>query len=144
VARAELDAARRQSKGQAAPLRRGAAQVPAKNARAPTRCRSRPPRPPVASKPRGGRSTPQGPLPDACPGCGGHVRETEVCQQDQTEIPRRPLLRPFNVHVGCGCGCGRRVPGRHPLPTSDARGAAAAQLGPDGWDGRMVHDGFAS
>src|SRR5262249_4694246 len=31
----------------------------------------------------------------------------------------------------CCCGCGRRLQGRHPLQTSDARGAAAAGLGPD-------------
>jgi transposase len=51
--------------------------------------------------------------------------------QYQTEIPRRPLIRQFNVHVGCCCGCGQRVQGRHPLQTSDALGAAASQIGPD-------------
>ena len=73
----------------------------------------------------------EAPLPDACPQCGGSVRETEVATQYQTEIPRRPLIRQFNVHVGCCCGCGRRVQGRHPLQTSDALGAAASQIGPD-------------
>jgi transposase len=70
-------------------------------------------------------------LPDACPDCGGPVEETKIDQQYQYEIPRRPIHRQFNVHIGeCRC-CHRRVQGRHPLQTSDALGAAAAQLGPD-------------
>src|ERR1700682_4450796 len=73
----------------------------------------------------------EAPLPDACPQCGGSVRETEVALQYQTEIPRRPLIRQFHVHVGCCCGCGQRVQGRHPLQTSAALGAAASQIGPD-------------
>jgi transposase len=70
-------------------------------------------------------------LPARCPACGGTVGETEVACQYQVEIPRRPIYRKFNVHVGqCTC-CGRRVQGRHSLQTSDALGAAASQLGPD-------------
>jgi hypothetical protein len=49
----------------------------------------------------------------------------------QVEIPRKPIHRQFNVHVGQSRKCHRRVQGRHPLQTSDALGAAAAQLGPD-------------
>src|SRR5206468_4190773 len=67
----------------------------------------------------------------ACPQCGGSVRETEVATQYQTEIPRRPLIRQFHIHIGCCWGCGRRVQGRHPLQTSHALGAAASQIGPD-------------
>lgn len=75
--------------------------------------------------------THEAPLPDACPGCGGPIEETKVEQQFQVEIPRRPIHRQFNVHIGkCRC-CGGRVQGRHPLQTSDALGAAASQLGPD-------------
>ena len=70
-------------------------------------------------------------LPDACPGCGGPVVETHVAQQYQVEIPRKPIHRQFNVHVGRCRQCRRRVQGRHPLQTSDALGAAASQLGPD-------------
>jgi transposase len=71
------------------------------------------------------------PLPEACPDCGGPLDETAVQQQYQVEIPRKPIHRQFNVHVGhCRC-CARRVQGRHPLQTSDALGAAASQLGPD-------------
>jgi transposase len=70
-------------------------------------------------------------LPAACPGCGGVLDETHVDQQYQVEIPRTPIYRQFNVHVGRCRGCHRRVQGRHPLQTSDALGAAASQLGPD-------------
>jgi transposase len=47
------------------------------------------------------------------------------------EIPRRPIHRQFNVHVGRYGRCRKRLQGRHPLQTSDALGAAASQLGPD-------------
>jgi transposase len=73
----------------------------------------------------------EAPLPDACPDCGGSITETHIDQQYQVEIPRRPMHRQFNIHVGCCQRCRRRVQGRHPLQTSDALGAAAAQLGPD-------------
>lgn len=70
-------------------------------------------------------------LPDRCDGCGGQVRHTHTDRQYQVELPRRPVHRQFNVHIGrCAC-CGRRAQGRHPLQTSDALGAAASQLGPD-------------
>lgn len=71
------------------------------------------------------------PLPDACPGCGGAVVETEVAHQFQADIPRQPVVRRFDVHVGCCQSCKCRVRGRHPLQTSDALGAAASQVGPD-------------
>lgn len=73
----------------------------------------------------------EAPLPDVCPDCGGPVDETHVDQQYQVEIPRKPIHRQFNVHIGCCLDCGRRVQGRHRLQTSDALGAAAAQVGPD-------------
>jgi transposase len=73
----------------------------------------------------------EAPLPEACPQCGGKVHETHVDHQYQTEIPRKPNVREFNIHCGmCSC-CGEPVQGRHPLQTSDALGAAASQLGPD-------------
>jgi transposase len=75
--------------------------------------------------------THEAPLPDACPGCGGPVDETRVDQQYQVEIPRRPIHRQFNIHIGYCRQCRRRIQGRHPLQTSDALGAAASQLGPD-------------
>jgi transposase len=73
----------------------------------------------------------EAPLPEVCPDCGGPIDETRIAQQYQTEIPRRPLHRQFNVHIGQCRSCQRRVQGRHPLQTSDALGAAASQLGPD-------------
>jgi transposase len=77
------------------------------------------------------QETHEAPLPDACPDCGGGVAETGVVSQYQAEIPRRPIVRQFHVHVGHCRRCGRRVQGRHPLQTSDALGAAASQVGPD-------------
>ena len=73
----------------------------------------------------------EAPLPAACPHCGGTVAECDVVQQYQTEIPRQPVIRQFNIHRGHCQGCGAAVQGRHPLQTSDATGAAASQVGPD-------------
>lgn len=71
------------------------------------------------------------PLPRACPCCGGtRVHETQVHTQYQTEIPRRPICRQFDIHYGTCQDCGHTVHGRHELQTSDAVGAAASQLGP--------------
>lgn len=70
------------------------------------------------------------PLPTQCPTCAGRVVETAVATQYQEELPvTRVVVRQFDLHVGRCDGCGRRVQGRHPLQTSDAIGAAAAQLG---------------
>jgi transposase len=72
------------------------------------------------------------PLPECCPKCGcGELTEDSVCQQYQTDIPRKPIYRQFDIHVGHCTDCGGRVQGRHELQTSDALGAAASQLGPD-------------
>jgi transposase len=70
-------------------------------------------------------------LPDDCPHCHGPLVETEIVEQFQTDIPRKPVIRKFNIHVGHCSGCGKRTQGRHPLQTSDALGAAASQVGPD-------------
>jgi transposase len=72
------------------------------------------------------------PLPPACPHCGGDDLEaTDVVEQFQTEMPRRPLRRRFRIQRGRCRACRRTLQGRHPLQTSDAVGAAASQLGPD-------------
>jgi transposase len=73
----------------------------------------------------------EAPLPDACPHCSGAIDETHMAPQYQVEIPRQPIHRQFNIHVGCCRQCRRRIQGRHALQTSDALGAAAAQLAPD-------------
>jgi transposase len=130
-ARAEADQGKRQGKRQAAPFAKGPPKAQPR----------RPGRKPGPAHGRHGHRLPpspdqvdevlDAPLPDACPHCGDSIPQTAVTAQYQTEIPRRPLIRQFNVHVGCCCGCGQRIQGRHPLQTSDALGAAAAQLGPD-------------
>ena len=72
----------------------------------------------------------EAPLPDACPACGGTLRERRVATQYQEELPvPRVVVREFRIHIGACRACGRRVQGRHPLQTSDAIGAASAQLG---------------
>jgi len=71
------------------------------------------------------------PLPPRCPRCGGRTREEHVAQQFQIEIPRRTLLRRFDVHLGACTCCGQPLHPRHPGQTSDALGAAAVQIGPD-------------
>jgi transposase len=131
AARGEIDRLRRQGKRQAAPFAKG---PPKANPKKPGRKRG------AAHGRHGHRLAPppghidetfEAVLPDACPDCGGSVHETDLAQQYQTEIPRRPIVRQFNVHIGCCCACGQRIQGRHPLQTSDALGAAAAQIGPD-------------
>jgi transposase len=70
------------------------------------------------------------PLPAYCPGCAGPVRPTGIATQYQEELPvTRVVVRQFDIQVGRCDRCRRRVQGRHPLQTSDALGAAAAQLG---------------
>jgi transposase len=129
--RRQLDEATRAGKRQAAPFAKG---QPAAQPKKPGRksggdygpkARRQPPTPDQIDE------THEAPLPDACPDCGGPLDETHVAQQFQVEIPRKPIHRQFNIHVGQCRQCGRRVQGRHPLQTSDALGAAAAQLGPD-------------
>lgn len=54
------------------------------------------------------------PLADACPDCGGPIEPSHVDQQYQVEIPRQPIRRQFNIHVGCCWQCRRRIQGRPP------------------------------
>jgi transposase len=129
--RAELEEARRAGKRQAAPFRKG---PPKANPKRPGRKAGdqhgphahRPPPPPEHID-----EVLEASLPEACPHCRGPLIRAEVAQQYQTELPRQPLRRQFNVHIGHCRQCGRRVQGRHPLQTSDALGAAASQVGPD-------------
>ena len=129
--RDERDQAQRQGKRQAAPFSKGPPKGQPKrpgrkSGPAHGRHGHRPPPPPTQVD-----EVLDAPLPQACPSCGATIQEDRVVPQYQTDIPRRPLIRQFNVHVGCCCGCGKRVQGRHPLQTSDATGAAASGLGPD-------------
>jgi transposase len=71
------------------------------------------------------------PLPPRCPDCGGRLRPTRQTTQYQEDLPDvRSVVRAFDIAIGHCADCGRRVQGRHPLQTSDAIGAAGAQLGP--------------
>jgi transposase len=129
--RRQLDEATRAGKRQAAPFAKGQpAGQPKKPSRKPgkdygTKAHRQPPTPDQIDEVYEAR------LPDHCPDCGGPLDETHVAQQYQVEIPRQPIHRQFNIHVGQCRRCQRRVQGRHTLQTSDALGAAAAQLGPD-------------
>jgi transposase len=129
--RRQLDEATRAGKRQAAPFAKGqSTDQPKKPGRKPgkeygTKAHRQPPTPDQIDEVH------EAPLPRACPDCGGALDETHVAQQFQVEIPRKPIHRQFNIHVGRCRRCHRRVQGRHPLQTSDALGAAAAQLGPD-------------
>jgi transposase len=70
-------------------------------------------------------------LPGCCPGCGGELVAERVAPQQVEDLPEpRPLSIRYEVHVGRCRSCGRRVQPRHPEQTSDALGAAGAQLGP--------------
>src|SRR5262245_15902778 len=129
--RRQLDEATRAGKRQAAPFAKGTPTAqPKKPGRKPgkdygPKARRQPPTPDQVDEVH------EAPLPGRCPDCGGPLHETHVAQQFQVEIPPKPIHRQFNVHVGRCRRCQRRVQGRHPLQTSDALGAAAAQLGPD-------------
>ena len=70
-------------------------------------------------------------LPAGCPTCHGAIAPERVEDQDQEEIGRRVHVTRFRVHIGHYVACGTRVQGRHPSQTSEATGAAAAQVGPE-------------
>src|SRR5262245_23561979 len=126
-----LEQQQRAGKRQAAPFAKGPPQPqPKKPGRKPgadygTKAHRPPPNPEQIDEVH------EAPLPDACPDCHGPIDETHIDHQYQVEIPRQPIYRQFNIHVGHCRVCQRRVQGRHPLQTSDAVGAAASQLGPD-------------
>lgn len=71
------------------------------------------------------------PLPECCPHCGECVDFEQWDDQHQTELPEPgAVVTRFRVGVGRCRGCRRRIQGRHPEQTSDALGAAGAQVGP--------------
>jgi transposase len=130
---AALDEARRAGKRQAAPFRKpgGPKPEPKKPGRKPGDAHG-PHAHRAAPRPKAIDETHEAPLPCACPNCGGRQFDDEhMAVQYQTEIPRRPVVRQFNIHVARCRQCGRAVQGRHELQTSDATGAAASQLGAD-------------
>ena len=72
-------------------------------------------------------------LPPACPHCGGMLEHDRDAEQFQTDLPMLgpPTVTRFWVQVGHCRRCGKRVQGRHREQTSDALGAAGAQIGPN-------------
>jgi transposase len=128
--KAELEAAQRAGKRPAAPFSKG---PPKAHPRRPGR------KPGQAYGKKAHREPPtpdqidehyEAPLPKRCPRCHGPIEHQEVKSQFQVDLPRRPIYRQFEIHIGRCQWCGARIQGRHPLQTSDALGAAAAQLGP--------------
>src|SRR6266566_4471636 len=81
-----------------------------------------------------GRDASMRPTPQRCPRPARTVAAPSISRASPHSIKRIPVIRPvvrrFNVHVGCCVQCGRRVQGRHRLQTSDALGAANVHLGP--------------
>lgn len=126
-----LQAAERTAKRQAAPFSRG---TPNPEPKKPGRKAGdqhgrhghRPPPPPTQVD-----EVHDAPLPERCTECGDVILEVHIDVQYQTEIPRTPIVRRFDIHCGNCRGCGKAYRGRHPLQTSNATGAAQSQLGPE-------------
>jgi transposase len=127
--RQELETARRAGYRQAAPFSKNRRSPhPRRPGRKPGPAYGRPAHRPI---PQHIDETHEALMPAVCPGCAGRVIETGLAMQYQEDLPPvRPTVRAFRVHIGQCQRCGRRVQGRHPLQTSDALGAAAAQMGP--------------
>lgn len=126
-----IEEVRRGGKRQAAPFSKGDPKAaPKKSGRRSgpdhgTHARRRPPeRDPDQVIPVG--------LPDTCPHCGDHnLVKLKTMAQWVEDLPDiATIVTRFDVSVGCCAGCGRRVQGRDPEQSSDALGAAGAQVGP--------------
>ena len=125
----QLDTARRAGFRQAAPFAKDRPQ--GRGGRPGRRAGARYGRQACRRRPAQVDETHAAPVPAACPDCGGAIEVTRVASQYQEEIPEvRPVVRRFDIEVGHCSRCQRRVQGRHALQTSDALGAAGAQLGP--------------
>jgi transposase len=127
--REELEAARRAGYRQAAPFSKNRRQQhPRRPGRKPGAAYGEPAHRAI---PTHIDETYDAPLTSVCPWCAGPVLETRVASQFQEDLPPvRPTVREFHVHIGHCQQCGRRVQSRHALQTSNALGAAAAQVGP--------------
>ncbi|MGK2936927.1 MAG: IS66 family transposase [Solirubrobacteraceae bacterium] len=127
--RAQLEAARRAGKRQAAPFSKGEPkQDPARSGR-------------KSGEGYGTKAHRRVPdhvdeeirvaLPDSCPCCRGELAfEDEVDQYQEEIVEIRGHVRRFRIARGRCRRCGRRTQGRHPDQTSDAIGAAGSQIGP--------------
>ena len=71
-------------------------------------------------------------LPAACPHCGGQLEVERVACQYQEDLPppQSSVTTRYDLQIGRCLGCRRRIQPRHPEQTSDALGAAGAQVGP--------------
>ena len=126
----QLDAARRAGKRQAAPFAKDRPQ--GRGGRPGRRAGTDYGRHGCRRRPSRVDETHAAPVPTACPDCGGAVEVTRVASQYQEDLPQiEPIVRHFQIEVGHCSQCRRRVQGRHRLQTSDALGAAGAQLGPN-------------
>jgi transposase len=126
-----LDDARRSGKRQAAPFRRR--DEPADEPRRPgPKSGGEHGRHSHRMAPPDADRTLDAPLPGCCPDCGGEIEHERDAEQFQTDLPALPppSTTRFKVAVGRCKNCGHRVQGRHPEQTSDALGAAGAQIGP--------------
>lgn len=127
--RKKLEEMSRAGKRQAAPFSRN---KPKANPKRPGRPAGHPPahrRPP---RPRDVTETLSAPIPQGhtCTDCGGQLNVRTETQYVEDLPPVKPTVTKFEIEVGCCEGCGKRFQGRHPHQTSDALGAAAAQVGP--------------
>jgi transposase len=124
-----LSESRRGGKRQAAPFSKGAPEIePQRPGRKPGKAHGRHGHrmpPPHADR------TLDALLPSSCPCCGGEIEIVRVAEQWQTELPTvTPVTTRFRVPIGRCRQCGRRIQAHHPEQTSDALGAAGAQIGP--------------
>ena len=127
--RAQLEAARRAGKRQAAPFSKGDPKKdPARSGRKSGERYGRKAHRPI---PDHVDEEIRVALPDACPCCDGELELLDEVDQYQEEIVEiRGHVRRFRVSRGRCRRCGRRAQGRHRDQTSDAVGAAASQVGP--------------
>jgi transposase len=130
--RAKLEVARREGKRQSAPFSR--------NRRTPEGQRKRPGRKPGEAYGKKARRLPPEEidqevpvgLPDACPACGGDLREVEPekwLEQFQDELVTAVVRRRYLIAAGHCPACDASLRGRHRDQTSDAVGAAGVMLG---------------
>jgi hypothetical protein len=128
--KSELEQTRRAEKRQAAPFSKGA---PKAHPKRPGRKAGHPPSHRPAPPPEQVDRTIEVPLPPECPECHAPLDGAPVTVHDQYQIDLpepKPIVTRFRVPVARCPACFRRVQGRHPEQTSDARGAAAVQYGP--------------
>ena len=127
AALAQVEAARRAGKRQAAPFSKGPPkenpQRPGQKAGHPAAQREKPERVDRILDVKLTHAT--------CLKCGGNLVGHTIQVQYQVEIPPvTPIVTQFNIESARCAQCGERYQARHPEQTSDALGAAAVQIGP--------------